>query len=235
MTMITTTIMRKLSKEVRVFCLVQSAAEFHDSRAIHIQATWGKRCDKLLFVSERNDSRLPIFYVDLPPGRQHLTVKQRLALDHVYQKYLNDFDWFYKADDDTYVIVENLRQFLASKNASDPVYFGHHFKAVVKPSGYLSGGSGYVFSREALRRWGTRPDGAYPLNHSTGNDVWMGEAMQMLGVRVGDSRDEMGLERFYVLRPQDYVIGKNISWMEEYDKYPQKMVSPCYIFCWMGL
>jgi len=38
----------------------------------------------------------------------------------------------FQADDDTFVIVENLRYFLSSHDPSEPVYFGHHFKTIVR-------------------------------------------------------------------------------------------------------
>ena len=41
-----------------------------------------------------------------------------------------------QADDDTYVIVENLRYFLSNKNSSEPIFFGHHFKTIVKQGYY---------------------------------------------------------------------------------------------------
>lgn len=62
------------------------------------------------------------------------------AYKYVYDHHLNDADWFMKADDDTFVIVENLRYFLSDKDPNEPVYHGHHFKPLVKPQGYHSGG-----------------------------------------------------------------------------------------------
>ena len=51
-----------------------------------------------------------------------------------------------KADDDTYVILENLRFLLSDYNTSDPIWFGCEFDVIVK-EGYMSGGAGYVLSK----------------------------------------------------------------------------------------
>ena len=63
----------------------------------------------------------------------------------------NEADWFLKADDDSYIVVENLRAFLGQHNTEDPLQFGCKLK-YIEPRGYMSGGAGYVLSKEALRR-----------------------------------------------------------------------------------
>lgn len=39
--------------------------------------------------------------------------KTRVAWRHVYQQYKDAAEWFVKADDDTYLEIDNLKQMLA--------------------------------------------------------------------------------------------------------------------------
>jgi glycoprotein-N-acetylgalactosamine 3-beta-galactosyltransferase len=74
-----------------------------------------------------------------------------------------------------------MSQLYRDYKSSDPVYFGHHFKTIVK-QGYYSGGAGYVLSKEALTRFANkgrnskicRQDGGY-------EDVELGICMENLG------------------------------------------------------
>ena len=100
----------------------------HDKKARHIKATWGKRCNNLVFVSSEEDPKLPSIAAQKIEGRSHLWEKTVSGFNYSYHHHINDADWFLKADDDTYVIMENLRYFLSNKNASDPWYFGCKFK-----------------------------------------------------------------------------------------------------------
>jgi glycoprotein-N-acetylgalactosamine 3-beta-galactosyltransferase len=75
----------RLWRKIRILCMVMTTPEHHESRAIHVMATWGRRCTKLLFVSEQLDSRLPIILINVTTGRKELSVKHRLAWDYVYK------------------------------------------------------------------------------------------------------------------------------------------------------
>lgn len=48
------------------------------------------------------------------------------------------------------VVCLCCRYFLHDKDYNSGIYFGRHFKPYVK-NGYMSGGAGYVLSREALK------------------------------------------------------------------------------------
>ena len=87
----------------------------------------------------------------VPEGRVHLTEKTIAALKYLYANHLDDYDWFLKADDDVYIIMENLKFLLSHYKPQEPVYLGHLFKKYSK-WGYMSGGAGYLLSKEALRR-----------------------------------------------------------------------------------
>ena len=107
------------------------------------------------FNSSINETTLPTIGLPTAEGYGRLWGKVRKALIYLYHNHLT-FDWFLKADDDTYVVMDNLRRLLKQSTAvrnSDPaVWFGCRFKNPKIRQGYMSGGAGYVLSREALKR-----------------------------------------------------------------------------------
>ena len=121
-------------------------------QARHVKATWARRCDKVLFMSSQEDQDLPTVKLEVAEGRDNLWGKTKMAFRHVYQHHLEEYDWFVKADDDTYMVIENLRYLLKDHNSSDPLYFGRRLTHYVE-QGWMSGGAGYVLSKEALRRF----------------------------------------------------------------------------------
>lgn len=82
---------------------------------------------KQLSLSEHGD-------VLQPPGLvqdsyEKLTDKMFLTFKYLYAQY-PDYDWYLKADDDTFIFVDNLRLFLADKNPSKPVTYGYDLEHI---------------------------------------------------------------------------------------------------------
>lgn len=86
-----------------------------------------------------------------------------------------------------------------------------------------SGGAGYVMSREALKRLGSRQQGL--CHESRGDeDVEIAECLKRLGVEFGESRDALGRNRFLCFDPEREIHGEFPPWYYKMDKYGAKKV-----------
>ena len=195
-------------------------------------ATWGRRCNKLLFMSTEEDQSLPVIKLNVTEGYDNLWDKTKKAFQYVYQNHYMEYDWFLKADDDTYIVVENLRFLLKEFDTKNPVFFGRKFKPFTD-QGYFSGGAGYVLSKEALRRFvlnGTNNPDICRQDSGGAEDVEIGKCMEKLGVEAGDSRDMEGRKRFFPFIPEHHLIPGYISqdnWYWQYQFYPEEKGLGC--------
>ncbi|XP_071102786.1 glycoprotein-N-acetylgalactosamine 3-beta-galactosyltransferase 1-like [Haliotis cracherodii] len=204
---------RDISK-IKVLCWIMTAPKNLKTKAQYVKETWGKRCDKLLFYSSTTDESFPTIGLGTPEGRQHLTAKTMQAFRHLYTNYLKEADWFLKADDDTYVLADNLKYFLSKQNKNEAVYFGNHFKNYI-PEGYNSGGAGYVVSYEALKRFGERGNNSDLCSQDGGaEDAEFGKCLVNLGAKVGRSLDEEGKTTFHAYHPLTHMSGSYPQWVK---------------------
>ena len=103
------------------------------------------------FLTTKEDEELPTFVItSVEEKYKNLWGKTREGFRRAYEELYEDIDWVIKADDDTYVVMENLRYLLSDQDARQPVWFGCEFKVIVKDGGYMSGGAGYVLSKGAF-------------------------------------------------------------------------------------
>ena len=210
-----TSVADELFKRVTIFCWVLTHPENHYTKAIHAIQTWGKRCNKLILISDSDDSDIDAVGMNTTPGRGHLASKSREALDYLYRHHYDDADWFLKADDDTYVILENLRFLLMDRDPREAIFFGKHFLHP-KNESYFAGGAGYVLSKKALALFGRRPPGQCLIDRHDGSneDVRVSDCLLTLGVRLGNSTDYLGRYRFHHFTPEMHILGMFPRWYE---------------------
>ncbi|XP_063964419.1 glycoprotein-N-acetylgalactosamine 3-beta-galactosyltransferase 1-like [Lytechinus pictus] len=196
--------------KTRLLCWIMTSPMTLETKASTIARTWSKKCHHTLYMSSRNSTNFPgtVIGLEVADGRPALWNKTRKSLEYIYKHHFNDADWFLKADDDTYVVVENLMAFLSNRDPAEPVYYGFDFnttlpylKSKSKKIDYPSGGAGYVISREALKRFvevGLKNrTGCCPGGYSDWpEDMCLGLCMESVGVRSEDHRDQFGRFRF---------------------------------------
>lgn len=211
---------KSLARRNRVLCWVMTHPGNLYTKGQAVKDTWGKRCNILLFMSSKEDKDFPAVGLDVPEGRENLWLKTRAAWKYVYDNHRNDADWFIKADDDSFIILENLRLFLSNYNSSDPHYFGRYF---VQFKGYNSGGAGYVFSKKTLALFIiAMKDPSQCKLKSFAEDVEVGSCLDSMGVHPGDTRDEQGRETFHPFAPAYHLIPGSIdknNWLHQYNKW----------------
>ncbi|XP_066155151.1 glycoprotein-N-acetylgalactosamine 3-beta-galactosyltransferase 1-like isoform X2 [Euwallacea fornicatus] len=224
--MINTSVADQLSEDIRIICLVLTKPSNHFIKAVHIKSTWGKRCTKLVFASTQEEPVLPAIKLDIPEDRAHLWGKTKAALKHIYENYRGQYDWVYKADDDTFAVMENLRYLLHYSHPSEPVYYGCRLKLRREGLDYMSGGAGYALSREALRRFIEEglPNAMACKQDDAGNeDVEMGKCLRGVGVYLGDSLDKERKNRFTPVFINEMLVPGVLS---EVEWYMEMMTNP---------
>ncbi|XP_014786164.1 glycoprotein-N-acetylgalactosamine 3-beta-galactosyltransferase 1 [Octopus bimaculoides] len=229
----TNSLAKVLESQVRILCWVMTNPNNIRKKAIHVNATWGRRCNILLFMSSADEPvNLPIVKLPVSEGRNNLWAKTKEAFKYVYKHHMNNYDWFFKADDDTYAIIENLRHLLSEHDHNSPIFFGRRFKPYVK-QGYMSGGAGYVLSKEAVRRFienGLNNKSICRSDNGGAEDVEMGACLERVGVKAGDSRDIMGRERFHPFVPEHHLIPDILPremWYMSFNFYPVRQGPDC--------
>mmetsp|Transcript_20392 Transcript_20392/g.44550 ORF Transcript_20392/g.44550 Transcript_20392/m.44550 type:complete len:413 (-) Transcript_20392:605-1843(-) len=211
-------------RNVKLFCAVYThSGGVNNTKAI--LETWGGRCDGLLFASSESNKKTG--HMHLPSnsrwgfGYKGMLQRTRTILAYLYDNFLEDFDYFHLCGDDVYMIVENMKEFLASTKvynwenvqgnllfAGFWVHWGH------MPEGYfyLGGGSGYTMSRKALKAFVEGPlQTCQTHREGSAEDVFFTECARELNTEFIDTRDSLGAHRYHQMP-----IGRHSSFPGKY-------------------
>ena len=193
-----------LKERVHISCLVLTTAENHYSKAAAVKMTWGKRCDSLIFASDVDDALIGAVKGSASSRYQDVWQKTRFIFQRAFNEQRYKYHWFLKADDDSYVIIENLRLVLGQYSFEEPLMVGRHLEH------FLPGG-GYAINRAALIKLGEKAfkDPSLCAKPSTAGpeDILMMECLKNVGVKVADSRDEFGRQRFFSIPLEQMISG----------------------------
>jgi glycoprotein-N-acetylgalactosamine 3-beta-galactosyltransferase len=89
-----------LFDNVKILCMIMTNPANHKTKAIHIKNSWGRRCNKLLFITTATDPDLDTIGLPLNESRQALRKKTKGSFLYAFEHHLDEFEWFMKADDD---------------------------------------------------------------------------------------------------------------------------------------
>ena len=218
------------NKPLRLLCMIYSVETPHSDAMVQaVLETWGHKCDGFMVAS--NVTKPSIGAVNIPHlgPEEYGTIwqKVRSMWAYVHDNYLDDYDFVYISGEDTYVIVENLRQMMyeahmgtlykdpkwrstlnrevetwEEKHALDgkerPLYLG-----AIMPLGtnrYLcAGGAGYVLNRPSIQRVIQNLPYTHADRLDSREDFFVAAALRNQSVACSDTRDSTGAWRFHHL------------------------------------
>ena len=150
---------------------VVTAQKYLETRASAVYNTWGKQMD-IIFFSEQPSKTQHVNFpvVTLEGVDDHTYPPQRKVfkmLQYMYDKYIDQFDFFMRADDDSYVKKQELYDLLMATNPAQHIFMGS--PGFGKPEDrerlklkehehYCMGGPGVILSRALLNKMGPEVD-----------------------------------------------------------------------------
>ncbi|XP_063431679.1 chondroitin sulfate synthase 1-like [Mytilus trossulus] len=158
-----------INKNDKYFLLigVMTTKEYLDTRAVAAFNTWTNSCSgscKVIFFSSEGsttEKQIPLVIVDgmddsYPPQRKSL-----LMLKYMHDNYINNFEWFMRADDDIFVKGDKIEKFLRPLKSSVSHFIGQASLGKKGEKGklnrheiYCMEGPGFLFSYTTLRQVG---------------------------------------------------------------------------------
>lgn len=129
----------------RILCLILTSPKNFVGNARAVNETWAIRCDGYFFVSEpvnRDNATDNLPIITTRSSSIDSTAKINQAFRFVSKHYLNNFDWFIVVDYETYLLVENLKDFLNQLYPTEPLAFTSD-----PNKNHLS----YILSQQALK------------------------------------------------------------------------------------
>ena len=132
---------KKINSKILCFIMTNSRRQ---SRIKAVLDTWGKRCDHMLVASDTTDPLIGSIGMRTPATYEELFNKLNETIKYVWDTFYDsrdsstsinatEYDWVVKADDDSYIVVENLRYFLdspevqAKHQQGEPLIYGRIF------------------------------------------------------------------------------------------------------------
>jgi hypothetical protein len=142
---------------MKLIVFVHTCTQYEYSRGKLIEETWGDQSD-IVFITDNPNSTLKN-HIYIGPYEKGFTYHPMSLYKMFYYFIENyyDYDWFMIIDDDAYLYIEKLKQYLSFFNKDEPYMIGdflnwikYNPKYCNDYNAWVSGGPGIVFTRSSI-------------------------------------------------------------------------------------
>lgn len=165
---------------MRVIIFVHTCKIYEESRALLIEKTWGVNSD-VVFITDNDNSALKN-HIYIGPYKKGPTYHPEnvIKMFNLFLTKYSDYDFFMMIDDDSYLYIEKLKQYLSFFDKNDNYMIGDFLNWVAprrEPeftcdyNKWASGGPGIVFTKKCIETFISLIETIHVpwINH----DVWL--------------------------------------------------------------
>ncbi|KAJ8937488.1 hypothetical protein NQ314_011878 [Rhamnusium bicolor] len=180
----------RASNKNLLFVGIMTAAKYLDTRAKAVYDTWGREVPgKVMFYSSEHSYSDHVPLISLPDVDDSYPPQKKsfMMLKHMYDNYVDQYEWFLRADDDVYIRTDRLEELLRSVDSKKTWFIGQTGRGNSEEFGLLSlendenfcmGGPGVILSRETLKRIAPYVEDCLEHLYTTHEDVELGRCVR---------------------------------------------------------
>ncbi|XP_031196231.1 C1GALT1-specific chaperone 1-like [Mastomys coucha] len=209
----------ELSNSFQVYCIILVTPS-HVSLWAAVKQTWIKHCDKAEFFSSQHVKG----FESITVNRNSTSLMMIKAYTYAFEKYKDQYSWFFLTYPSTFAVIENLKYFLLGKDPSQPFYLGH--TEYTGNLDYVTMEGGVVLSIESVERLiscfkiAQRCPKEEKLIRKFSEDQQLAIFLREMGVFAENAEDSEGKDLF-----NKKTIGRLIK--EAMADYPNEIVQGC--------
>ncbi|KAJ8918537.1 hypothetical protein NQ315_013042 [Exocentrus adspersus] len=178
-----------LYNKINVFCIIL-VRKWKNVQAI--KDTWSKGCTYVKFVeifSRSSNNKTPL--------KRTKENSSWVLLCSTLSDIGKDYHWVMVANDNTFVILENLRYYVADLDPSNKYYLGHAI--TFWNTVYNSAEAGYVLSNGSVQAFKSKFNSSKCSTNTYWNreDFYLGKYFSALNITPVDTRDSYGYSLFH--------------------------------------
>ena len=208
---------------MKVIIFVHTCGAYYESRSKIIQDTWAENRDNVVFITDEENSKLKNYeYIgEYTRGHTYHPENVKKMFQLFLTKY-NDYDFFMMIDDDSYVFIDKLTEYLSFFDKDDCYLIGdylnwlkyrnYHIEPLFDYSKWIGGGSGAVFTKNCIQVYMSliQENKVKYENH----DVWLHDLF--------NSSDKKQIKRIHC--PGFHQYGNN-EMIQKYPKDSKQLIS----------
>ncbi|MBN3300943.1 chondroitin sulfate synthase 2 [Amia ocellicauda] len=202
----------ELGMRERLFVGVLTSKNTLNTLAVAVNRTISHHLDNVVYFTGMRNRKLPHGMMVVAHGDERRIWNMFQTIKYVLEHYINEYDWFYFVQDDTYTEADRIKSFVGHLSIDTDLYMGspEEFIGGETEGRYCYGGFGYLLSRTLLLKLQ-----AYLENCR--NDILSARPDEWLGRCIIDYAKVNCVDEHEGLRYHRFEMGKNSDPSKEED------------------